>query len=285
MPNSFAKVGNYDFNSIPFNRIFTTGNEIDYILEACQNGQLAGDGDFTKRCQFLISKLIGVGNSLICNSCTAALEMCAILLGIEQGDEIILPSYTFVSTANAFVLRGAIPVFVDISLDTLCIDIGKIEQAITSKTKAIVPVHYAGISCDMDYLSKLAQEYKLPIIEDAAQGFLAKYKDSYLDSLGDLSAFSFHETKNIISGEGGALVLNNSIFLERAEIVREKGTNRTKFFRGEIDKYTWVDIGSSFLPGELVCAFLFAQLQASELITAKRLSVWNPLCQESCHPC
>lgn len=260
---------------IPFNKPTLVGSELDYVYQACEQGQLAGDGKFTKKCQDLISSSIQAYRSLICHSCTAALEMSAILLNIKSGDEVILPSYTFVSTANAFVLRGATPVFVDISPANLCIDPDLVERAITPRTKAIVAVHYAGISCDMDKLNPIAHNHRLPIVEDAAQAYLSRYKERFLGSLGDIGAFSFHETKNIISGEGGAIVINNPEYYERAEIIREKGTNRARFFRGEIDKYTWVDIGSSFLAGELVSAFLLCQLENAIEINQMRMRIWD----------
>lgn len=260
---------------IPFNTLHLTGKEINYILNAHKSGQLAGDGEYTKLASSLIQKHIGVEKSLLTHSCTAALEMTAILLDLSPGDEVIIPSYTFVSTANAFVLRGATPVFIDVDTLTFNIDPRCIEQAITKKTKAIVAVHYAGVSCDMDLLCSIASKYDLPVIEDSAQAFLSSYKNVMLGSIGALSAFSFHETKNIISGEGGALLINNYHLIDRAEIIREKGTNRSRFLRGEVDKYTWVDIGSSFLPGELIAAFLCAQLENAVHITAERIKMWN----------
>jgi len=252
-----------------------TGRELSYIEQAYQNGQLAGDGPFTKKCHQWLEGSIRCKKALLTHSCTAALEMAAILLDIEQGDEIIMPSYTFVSTANAFVLRGGVPVFVDIREDTLNIDEKLIEDAITPHTKVIVPVHYAGVACEMDTILEIANRYNLMVVEDAAQGLGATYKGRPLGSMGDLGALSFHETKNIISGEGGALLVNNSKLAERAEVIREKGTNRSKFFRGEVDKYTWVDIGSSYLPGEVVAAFLWAQLQESEKINSLRIDLWD----------
>ena len=220
-------------------------------------------------------KKIGCSKALLTHSCTAALEMAAILADIRPGDEVIMPSYTFVSTANAFVLRGGVPVFVDIRPDTLNIDENKIESAITEKTKVIVPVHYAGVACEMDKIMEIAQKQKFLVIEDAAHGILSTYKGKSLGSIGHMAALSFHETKNIISGEGGALLINDATYVERAEIVRDKGTNRSKFFRGEVDKYTWVDIGSSFLPSELTAAFLWAQMEDAEIITNLRLNIWN----------
>ena len=252
-----------------------TGKELTYISQAYKQGQLAGDGQFTKKCNQWLEENIGCKRALLTHSCTAALEMAAILLDIEPGDEIIMPSYTFVSTANAFVLRGGIPVFVDIREDTLNINEMLIEDAITSRTKAIVPVHYAGVACEMDVILEIAQRYNLMVVEDAAQGLGASYKGRALGSMGDLGTLSFHETKNIISGEGGALLVNNPKLVERAEIVRDKGTTRSQFLKGQVDKYTWVDIGSSYLAGELIAAFLWAQLQEVKNINAQRLEVWN----------
>lgn len=260
---------------IPFNKPYLTGSELEYIFKAHENGQLAGDGEFTKRCNIWLERQLGVRKALLTHSCTAALEMAAILLDIKPGDEVIMPSYTFVSTANAFVLRGATPVFVDIRADTLNIDENLIESAITKKTKAIVPVHYAGVGCEMDTIMEIAKSYKLVVIEDAAQGIKSKYKGKFLGSIGDLGCLSFHETKNIISGEGGALLINNPEYIERAEVIREKGTDRTKFLRGMTDKYTWKDIGSSYLPGEIIAAFLWAQLEMSDEITCRRIAIWD----------
>jgi dTDP-4-amino-4,6-dideoxygalactose transaminase len=260
---------------IPFNRPYLTGRELSYIAEAHMNGQLAGDGEFTKRCQKWLEDLGDTRKALLTHSCTAALEMAAILCEISPGDEVIMPSYTFVSTANAFVLRGATPVFVDIRIDTLNIDETKIEAAITPRTKAIVAVHYAGVSCEMDAIMDIAKRNKLYVIEDAAQACLSTYKGRQLGTIADLGCFSFHETKNIISGEGGALLVNRPDLVERAEIIREKGTNRSKFIRGEVDKYTWSDIGSSFLPGEIVAAFLWAQMEEADRITKQRKDIWE----------
>ena len=260
---------------IPFNKPYLTGKELHYISEAHARGQLAGDGYFTKKCNAWLEEKTGCHKALLTHSCTAALEMAAILADIQPGDEVIMPSYTFVSTANAFVLRGGVPVFVDIREDTLNIDERLIEEAITPRTKAIVPVHYAGVACEMDTIMAIARNHNLLVIEDAAQGVMATYKGRPLGCIGDLGCYSFHETKNIISGEGGALLINNPAFADRAEIIREKGTNRSQFFRGQVDKYTWVDIGSSYLPGELIAAFLWAQMEEAEAITAKRLDIWN----------
>jgi len=261
--------------NIPFNKPFMTGRELWYIAQAHTNGHLSGDGVFTKKCHAWIEQNVGCRRALLTHSCTAALEMAAMLAGIQAGDEVIMPSYTFVSTANAFVLRGAVPVFVDIRPDTLNIDETKIEAAITPRTRAIVPVHYAGVACEMDTIMEIAERHKLVVIEDAAQGIMSTYKGRALGSIGHLGAYSFHETKNIVSGEGGALLVNAPEFAERAEIIREKGTNRSQFFRGQVDKYTWVDVGSSYLPGEVIAAFLWAQMEEAQNITARRLAIWD----------
>jgi len=260
---------------IPFNWPHMTGKELYYIAEAHFNGSLAGDGPFTKRCHSWLEQRTGCSKALLTHSCTAALEMAALLLDIQTGDEIIMPSYTFVSTANAFVLRGGIPVFVDIRDDTLNLDEKLIESAITPRTRAIVPVHYAGVSCEMDAIMDIARRHGLRVVEDAAQGVMASYKGKALGSIGDLGAYSFHETKNVISGEGGALLVNDPTLALRAEIIREKGTDRSRFFRGEVDKYTWQEVGSSFLPGELIAAFLSAQLEEADRITNERLASWQ----------
>lgn len=260
---------------IPFNWPHMTGKELHYIAESHNNGRLAGDGPFTKRCHTWLEQRTGCKKALLTHSCTAALEMSALLADIQPGDEVIMPSYTFVSTANAFVLRGGVPVFVDIRPDTLNIDEAMIEAAITEKTKAIVAVHYAGIACEMDVIMDIANRHKLLVIEDAAQGVLANYKGRPLGSIGHLGCFSFHETKNIIAGEGGALLINTPQLVKRAEVIREKGTNRSRFFRGQVDKYTWIDIGSSYLPGEITAAFLWAQMQEADSITAQRVAIWN----------
>lgn len=260
---------------IPFNKPYMTGKELWYIAQAHANGHLAGDGSFTKQCASWLEQRSQSAKVLLTHSCTAALEMAAMLANIGPGDEVIMPSYTFVSTANAFVLRGAVPVFVDIRADTLNIDETKIESAITPRTKAIVPVHYAGVGCDMDVIMDIAYRHNLLVIEDAAQGVMATYKGRALGSIGHFGAYSFHETKNIISGEGGALLINDPKFIERAEIIREKGTNRSQFFRGQVDKYTWADCGSSYLPGELISAFLWAQMEEASEITQRRLDIWN----------
>lgn len=260
---------------IPFNKPYLTGKELQYIAEAHARGQLAGDGHFTKLCSTWLEQSTGCIKALLTHSCTAALEMAAILSNIQPGDEVIMPSYTFVTTANAFVLRGAVPIFVDIRPDTLNINETLIEGAITDKTKVIVPVHYAGVACEMDVIMDIAHRHGLLVIEDAAQGVMATYKGRPLGTIGHLGCFSFHETKNIISGEGGALLINDARLIERAEIIREKGTNRSLFFRGQVDKYTWVDIGSSYLPGEIIAAFLWAQVQEAESITNSRLTIWD----------
>lgn len=260
---------------IAFNKPYLTGKEQSYLNECSRNMQLAGDGIFTMKCSEWLEKEITCSKALLTHSCTAALEMAAILADIKEGDEVIMPSFTFVSSANAFVLRGAIPVFVDVHSDTLNINEKLIETAITNRTKAIVPVHYAGVPCEMDVIMKIAKKYNLLVIEDAAQGILSSYKGKPLGSIGDMGCLSFHETKNIISGEGGALLLNNDSFIKRAEIIRDKGTNRADFMRQEVSKYSWVDIGSSFLPGELTASFLWAQLQEGHQITRKRKDIWN----------
>lgn len=262
-------------NNIPFNWPHMTGKELYYIAEAHFNGSLAGDGPFTRRCHAWLEQRAGCEKALLTHSCTAALEMAALLLDIEPGDEIIMPSYTFVSTANAFVLRGGVPVFVDIREDTLNLDERLIEEAITPRTKAIVPVHYAGVACEMDTIMEIARRHGLKVVEDAAQGVMSTYKGRALGSIGDLGAYSFHETKNVISGEGGALLVNDPDMALRAEIIREKGTDRSRFFRGEVDKYTWQEVGSSFLPGELIAAFLWAQLEEADQITRDRLEKWR----------
>lgn len=260
---------------IPFNKPYLTGRELHFVAEAHANGQLAGDGAFTRRCSAWLEQRTGCNQALLTHSCTAALEMAALLADIEPGDEVIMPSYTFVSTANAFVLRGGVPVFVDIRPDTLNIDETLIEAAIGPRTKAVVPVHYAGVACEMDPIGEIAARHRLMVIEDAAQAVLSSYKGKPLGSFGALGCYSFHETKNIISGEGGALLVNTPELAERAEIIREKGTNRSRFFRGQVDKYTWVDVGSSYLPGEVISAFLWAQMQEAEMITARRLELWR----------
>jgi dTDP-4-amino-4,6-dideoxygalactose transaminase len=261
--------------TVPFNKVLTSNLELEYIREAIASGRTSGDGQFTKLCKTWLEQQTGCESALITHSCTAALEMAAILADIQPGDEVIMPSYTFVSTANAFVLRGAVPVFVDIRPDTFNLDESKIAAAITSKTKAIAPVHYAGVSCEMDVIKAIADNHNLIIIEDAAQAICTQYKGKPVGSMGHMAALSFHETKNIVSGEGGALLINDPQLLERAEIIREKGTNRSQFFRGEVDKYTWVDVGSSYLPSDIIAAFLWAQLEQSDYILQRRLDIWN----------
>lgn len=252
-----------------------TGKELGYIAEAHFRGHLSGDGLFTQRCHKWMEEQTGCDKALLTHSCTAALEMAAILAELEPGDEVIMPSFTFVSTANAFVLRGVTPVFVDIRPDTLNLDESKIEQAITPKTRAIVVVHYAGVACEMDTVLDIAKRYGLLVIEDAAQGVFSSYKGRPLGAIGHIGTLSFHETKNIISGEGGAVLLNGDLRSKRAEIIREKGTNRKAFFRGEVDKYSWVDIGSSYLPSDLIAAFLWAQMEEASEITSRRLAMWD----------
>lgn len=261
---------------IPFNKPPYTGNEDKFVLEAMHGSKLCGDGPFALKCQKWFEQQLGCIKTLLTPSCTHALEMAAILIDIKPGDEVIMPSFTFVSTANPFVLRGAKIVFVDIRPDTMNIDESLIEAAITPRTKAIVPVHYAGISCDMDRIMEIANRYQLVVVEDAAQAFYSYFNGKPVGTMGHLAAFSFHETKNITSGgEGGLLIINEPKFAARAEIIREKGTNRSQFFRGMVDKYTWVDVGSSYLPSEIQAAYLYSQLQDAEVIQAKRLSVWN----------
>lgn len=260
---------------IPFNRPVLAGPELDNIREAIMRQRLAGDGEFTDRCQKWLSSFLDSKAVLLTHSCTAALEMASILAGIEPGDEVIMPSFTFVSTANAVVLRGGVPVFVDIRADTLNLDETQVEKAITPRTKAITVVHYAGVPAEMAIIGEIARRHGLLLIEDAAQALGSEYRGRKAGSIGDFAAFSFHETKNIISGEGGALALNNEEFIDRAEIIREKGTNRKRYFRGEVDKYTWQDIGSSFLPGELVASFLYGQLAKAGEIQADRMAAWR----------
>jgi dTDP-4-amino-4,6-dideoxygalactose transaminase len=260
---------------VPFNHPYVTGKELEYIQSAIHGSHLSGNGKFTKQCQAWFEQHLGVAKSLLTHSCTSALEMAAILADIKPGDEVIMPSFTFVSTANAFVLRGGVPVFVDIRPDTLNLDETKIEAAITSKTRAIAVVHYAGVGCEMDTIMDIGRRHDLLVIEDAAQGIMSSYKKRPLGSIGHLGALSFHETKNIISGEGGALLVNDNRFTQRAEIIWEKGTNRSQFFRGQADKYTWVDIGSSYLPSEILAAFLWAQIGEAKKITERRVAIWN----------
>lgn len=266
---------NTSYPTVPFNKPHVTGNEFAYIRNAHALGRLAGDGYYTKKTQEWLENTFDCKRSLLTHSATAALEMMAILANIEPGDEVIMPDYTFVSTANAFVLRGGVPVFVDIRPDTLNINEALIESAITAKTKAIMVVHYAGVGCEMDQIRLIAKRHKLILLEDAAQAILAKYKQQYLGTIGEMSALSFHETKNIISGEGGALLVNDPKYSERAVTVRDAGTNRSKFFLGQVHEYSWVDIGSSYVPGEITASFLMAQLEHAAEITKKRISLWK----------
>ena len=259
-----------NFNVPPY-----TGKEIEYIKEAVENQKICGDGPFTKKCNEWIEKNTGTSKCLLTTSCTHATEMAALLADIQEGDEVIMPSYTFVSTADAFVLRGAKVVFVDIRPDTMNMDENLIEDAITERTKAIVPVHYAGVACEMDKMMEIARKHHLLVIEDAAQGIMASYKGQALGALGDFGCFSFHETKNLSMGEGGALLIKDPKFIEEAEIIREKGTNRSKYYRGQIDKYTWVNYGSSYLPSDMNAAYLWAQLQMAQEITDARMARWN----------
>jgi dTDP-4-amino-4,6-dideoxygalactose transaminase len=260
---------------IPFNKPFIVGKEMYYIAQSVLSGHISGEGIFTKKCHALMEEKFGAKKVMLTTSCTAALEIAAILCDIGPGDEVILPSFTFVSTANAFYIRGARPVFVDIKSDTLNIDEAKIEEAVTGRTRAIVPVHYAGVGCEMDTIMEIARRKNLLVVEDAAQAVNARYKDRYLGTIGDIGAYSFHETKNFICGEGGAIVVNKGSFVERAEVIREKGTDRSKFFRGEVDKYTWVEMGSSYLPSDLLAAFLYAQLEHMDDIDQRRLKVFD----------
>jgi dTDP-4-amino-4,6-dideoxygalactose transaminase len=262
-------------DKILFNRPAVVGKEHEYILQVLENEHWAGDGIFTKKCNVFLEQTLNVAEVLLTTSCTHALEMAAILLNIQSGDEVIVPSFTFVTTINAFVLRGARPVFIDIRKDTLNMDETRIESLITAKTKAILPVHYAGIGCAMDQIMQIARHHHIPVVEDNAHGLFGKYKGKFLGTFGDLATQSFHETKNFTCGEGGALLINNLEFKERAEIIREKGTDRSRFFRGEVDKYGWVDIGSSYLPSEILAAILYAQLEQREKIQANRKNLWD----------
>ncbi len=260
---------------VPFNRPHVTGREFHFIAQAIQAGHLSGNGQFTAKCHAWLTQQTGAQSALLTHSCTAALEMCALLVRLKEGDEVIMPSFTFVSTANAFVLRGAKPVFVDIRPDTLNLDERAVEAAISPRTKLICAVHYAGVACEMNALMAMADPKGIAVVEDDAQGAMSTYHGKPLGSLGHLAALSFHETKNIISGEGGALLVNRLDWVERAEVLWEKGTNRKRFLRGQVDKYTWVDVGSSFLPSELVAAFLWAQMQEADQVTARRLALWR----------
>ena len=260
---------------IPFNRPILVGSEMEYMRQAIEIGHISGDGAFTKKCHAFLEKELGLAKALLTTSGTHALEMMALLLDIQPGDEVIIPDFTFVSTVNAFVLRGAKPVFVDVRPDTLNLDESKLEAAITPQTRAVVPVHYAGVGCEMDAILEIADRHNLAVVEDNAHGLFGKYKGKYLGTFGKLAAQSFHETKNFTSGEGGALLINDAELAERAEILREKGTNRSRFFRGQVDKYTWVDLGSSYLPSDLLAAFLYAQFEQRERIQSHRRHVWD----------
>ncbi|MEO8356902.1 MAG: dTDP-4-amino-4,6-dideoxygalactose transaminase [Chloroflexota bacterium] len=260
---------------VDFNRPVMLGNEIEYMQQAVANVHISGDGPFTRKCHEFLERELGVQKSLLTTSCTHALEMSAILLDIQPGDEVIFPDFTFVSTVNAFVLRGAKPIFLDIRPDTLNIDDSTLEAALTPRTKAIVPVHYAGVGCEMDRILQIANRHNIPVVEDNAHGLFGKYKGRYLGTFGVMATQSFHETKNFTCGEGGALLVNEPSLVERAEIIREKGTNRSRFFRGQVDKYTWVDIGSSYLPSDILAAFLYAQFEQREKIQQHRINIWN----------
>jgi len=260
---------------IPFNRPSLSGDELKYLAEAVRMGHISGDGLYTSRCHHFLERELGVRKALLTTSCTHALEMAALLLDLEQGDEIVVPSFSFVSTANAFVLRGTRPVFADVRPDTLNLDEKKLPHLITRNTRAIVPLHYASVGCEMDTILEIARKHNLAVIEDNAHGLFGKYRGKFLGTFGCFATQSFHETKNITCGEGGALLINDDRFIERAEIIREKGTNRTRFFRGEVDKYSWVDLGSSYLPSDILAAFLFAQFQAYVQIQASRQRIWE----------
>ena len=271
----FRSITEIALADIPFNRPYEVGTELDYIKRVLEEEHISGDGMFTRRCHSLLEKALGVPKVLLTTSCTHALEMSAILLDIQPGDEFIVPSYTFVTTVNAFVLRGAQPIFIDIRPDTLNMDENLLEGKITTQTKAIIPVHYAGVGCEMDKIMDVAGRYGIRVVEDNAHSLFGKYKGKHLGSFGCMAAQSFHETKNFTSGEGGALLINAPEFVDRAEIIREKGTNRSRFFRGQVDKYTWVDIGSSYLPSDILAAYLYAQLEAHVTIQSKRERIWN----------
>jgi dTDP-4-amino-4,6-dideoxygalactose transaminase len=273
--NDISAAARQQFEPIRFNRPYMTGRELGFIQEAICDGHISGDGPFTKRCQALLEDLLGCKKVLLTTSCTDALEMSALLLDIKPGDEVIVPSFTFVSTVNSFVLRGAVPRFIDIRPDTLNLDESRFERLIGPHTKAVIPVHYAGVACEMDAILKIASNHGVAVIEDNAHGLFGRFHDQLLGTFGSLATLSFHETKNISCGEGGALLINDPTYIERAEILREKGTNRSRFFRGQVDKYSWVDIGSSFLPSDLLAAFLWPQLLEREAIQALRCRVWT----------
>ncbi|GAP13458.1 TDP-4-keto-6-deoxy-D-glucose transaminase [Longilinea arvoryzae] len=260
---------------IPFNRLSLVGSEIEYLQSAIQSGHVSGDGSFTKRCHQLLESSLGSAKALLTTSCTHALDMSALLLEIEPGDEVIVPDFTFVSTVNAFVLRGARPVFIDVRPDTLNLDERLLEGLITPRTRAILPVHYAGVGCEMDSILEIAGRHNVPVVEDNAHGLFGKYRGRYLGTFGCMATQSFHETKNFSCGEGGALLINDLKYVERAEIIREKGTDRSRFFRGQVDKYSWVDIGSSYLPSDMLAGFLLAQLEKRELIQTRRQAIWE----------
>jgi dTDP-4-amino-4,6-dideoxygalactose transaminase len=260
---------------IPFNRPAIVGKELHYISQVIFNGHAAGDGDFTRRCHALLEQIVGVDKVLLTTSCTHALEMAALLLDLKPGDEVIVPSFTFVSTVNAFVLRGVRPVFADIRADTLNLDEQQLGDLLTPRTRAVVPVHYAGVGCEMDSILEFGNRHGIAVVEDNAHGLFGKYKGRNLGTFGCLATQSFHETKNVTSGEGGALLINDPSYVERAEIIREKGTNRSRFFRGQVDKYTWVDVGSSYLPSDILAAFLYAQLEARQEIQQRRRQIWT----------
>lgn len=262
-------------STIPFNQPFAAGKEFEYIRQAIKNVHTCGDGPFTKKCHSFLEQTLGVDKALLTTSCTHALEMAALLLNVQPGDEVIVPSFTFVSTVNAFVIRGAFPVFCDVRPDTLNLDENKLEKLITPRTKVIVPVHYAGVGCEMDAIMEIAKRYGVAVVEDNAHGLFGKYKGKYLGTFACMATQSFHETKNFNCGEGGALLLNDPQYIERAEIIREKGTNRSRFYRGQVDKYTWVDVGSSYLPSDMLAAYLYAQLEVYEQIQAKRQQIWE----------
>jgi dTDP-4-amino-4,6-dideoxygalactose transaminase len=262
-------------NPVPFNRVSVVGNEMQYMAEAVRESRIAGDGAFTRKCSALLEESLGVPRVLLTTSCTHALEMSALLLEVQPGDEVIIPAFTFVSTVNAFVLRGARPVFIDVHRTTLNLDESLLESLITPRTKAVVPVHYAGVGCAMEKVTAIAARHGIAVVEDNAHGLFGKYHGKHLGTFGALATQSFHETKNFVCGEGGALLLNDESYVERAEIIREKGTDRSRFFRGQVDKYTWVDLGSSYLPSDMLAAFLLGQLEARELVQADRRRIWE----------